>query len=211
MKAWPFCSKNHYINIDRVWDATTMRQCTIGLRCELSKWVRYRQGCRICGILGYWLPGTFFLPGTFCEKMNSAWKGVKVKDTFFARNFYEKMKSAWRSAEVRDTILAGTFCEKMKSAWKSAEVKDTFLPGTFCDKMKSAWKGAEVKDTFWLGTFMKRKVFCISVPHEATCKCIFHDNWLIQYYLSLEAKSLCQRQPLVFLWRPCQIAPKWPN
>merc|ERR1712032_816491 len=101
--------------------------------------VSTRQGCRICGILGYRLPGTFF------EKINIAWKGVKVKDTFFARNFYEKMKSAWKGAEVKDTFWLGTF-------------------------------GAEIKDTFWLGTFMKRKVFCISVPHEATCECIFHDN-----------------------------------
>ena len=55
----------------------------------------------------------FFLPGTFCEKMKSAWKGVEVKDTF----------------------LPGTFCEKKKSALKGAEVKDTFLPGTFSEKM----------------------------------------------------------------------------
>lgn len=118
---------------------------------------------------GYWDTGShaLFLPGTFCEKINIAWKGVKVKDTFFARNFYEKMKSAWKRAEIKDTFLPGTFCDKMKSAWKGAEVKDTFWLGTF---------GAEIKDTFWLGTFMKRKVFCISVPHEATCECIFHDN-----------------------------------
>ena len=80
---------------------------------------------------GYWFPGTFCLPGTFCEKMNSAWRGVKVKDTLFARNFYEKMKSAWKSAEVKDTILAGTFCDKMKSAWKGAEVRYTFLLRSF--------------------------------------------------------------------------------
>ena len=59
----------------------------------------------------------------------------------------------------------------MKSAWKSALVKDTFLPGTFYDEMKSAWKGAEVNATFLLGTFIQRKVVCISVPNEATCKC----------------------------------------
>ena len=68
---------------------------------------------------------------------------------------------------------------------KSAEVKDTILAGTFYEKMKSAWKGAEVKDTFLLGTFMKRKVVCISVPYEATCKCIFHDNCLTQFYLRI--------------------------
>ena len=67
---------------------------------------------------GSWEPGSqaLFLPGTFCEKMKSAWKGVEVKDTF----------------------LPGTFCEKKKSALKGAEVKNTFLPGTFCEKMKSA-------------------------------------------------------------------------
>ena len=70
------------------------------------------------------------LPGTFCEKMKSAWKGVEVKDTF----------------------LPGTFCEKKKSALKGAEVKNTFF------EVKSAWKGAEVKDTFLPGTFMKSSV-----------------------------------------------------
>jgi len=73
--------------------------------------------------------------------------------------------------------LLETFIKKMKSAWKSALiVKDTFLPGTAYDEMKSASICAEVKDTFLLGTFMKRKVVCISVPNEATCKYIFHDN-----------------------------------
>ena len=93
-----------------------------------------------------------------------------------AGTFCEKMKSAWKGAEVKDTFLLETFIKKMKSAWKSALVKDTFLPGTVYDEMKSAWKSSEVKDTFLLGTFMKRKVVCISVPNEATCKCIFHDN-----------------------------------
>ena len=78
-------------------------------------------------------PRHFFLPGTFCEKMKSAWKG----------------------AEVKDTPLPGTFCEKKKSAWKGAEVKDTFLPGTFCRRMKSAWKGVAEKDIFLLGTLKR--------------------------------------------------------
>ena len=89
-----------------------------------------------------------------------------------AGTFCEKMKSAWKGAEVKDTFLLETFIKKMKSAL----VEETFLPGTVYDEMKSAWKGAKVKDTFLLGTFMKRKVVCISVPSETTCKCIFHDN-----------------------------------
>ena len=58
---------------------------------------------------GNLVPRPFFLPGTFCEKMKSAWNGAEEKDTF----------------------LPGTFCDKMKSAWKGAEVKDTFWLGTF--------------------------------------------------------------------------------
>ena len=72
-----------------------------------------------------------------------------------------------------------------------------FLPGTFCEKMNSAWKGVEVKDTFCQKLLWKDKK-CLE-----KCRRKGHffanDNWLIQYYLSLEAKSLCQRQPLVFL------------
>ena len=56
------------------------------------------------------------LPGTFCEKMKSAWKGAEVKDTFL-----------------------------LGPSKNSVEVKGIFLPGTFCDKTKRAWKGAEVK------------------------------------------------------------------
>ena len=91
----------------------------------------YQTGVQNMRDTGIPAPRHFLLPGTFCEKINIAWKGVKVKDTFFARNLYENMKSAWKSAEVKDTILAGTFCEKMKSAWKGVEENDTFLPGTF--------------------------------------------------------------------------------
>ena len=106
------------------------------------------QNMRDPGILA---PRHFFLPGTFCEKMESAWKGAEVKDTILPGTCCETMKSAWKSAEVKDTILPGTCCEKMKSAWKGAEVKDTILPGTCYEKMKSAWKGVEVKDTSLLG------------------------------------------------------------
>ena len=100
-----------------------------------------------CGILGAWFPG-IFLPGTFCEKMKSAWKGVEVKDTFLPGTFCEKKKSALKGAEVKNTFSPGTYCEKMKSALKGAEVEDTLLPGTFCEKIKSAWKSAEVKELF---------------------------------------------------------------
>ena len=31
--------------------------------------------------------------------------------------YYEKMKSAWKKLEVKDLILPGTCYEKMKSAW----------------------------------------------------------------------------------------------
>ena len=47
---------------------------------------------RVAEYAGYWDTGSqaLFLPGTFCEKMTSAWKGVKVKDTFFARTFLKR-------------------------------------------------------------------------------------------------------------------------
>ena len=47
------------------------------------------------------------LPGTFCEKMKSAWKGAEVKDTILPGTCYEKMKSAWKGVEVKDTSLLG--------------------------------------------------------------------------------------------------------
>ena len=34
--------------------------------------------------------GTFLMPGSFCEKMNSAWKGVEVKDTFLPGTFMKR-------------------------------------------------------------------------------------------------------------------------
>ena len=75
--------------------------------------------------------------------MKSAWKSAEVKDTILPGTFCDKMKSAWNGAcRSKGHFFARNFDKKMKSAWKSAEIKDTFLPGTFCDKMKSAWKGA---------------------------------------------------------------------
>ena len=63
---------------------------------------------------GILAPRHFFLPGTFCENMESAWKG----------------------AEVKDSVLPGTCSEKMKSALRGTEIKATFLPGTFYEKME---------------------------------------------------------------------------
>ena len=45
---------------------------------------------KIYGILGAWFPGTFFLPGTFCEKKKRAWKGAEEKDTFLPGTFFLK-------------------------------------------------------------------------------------------------------------------------
>ena len=100
----------------------------------------------------------FFLPGTFCEKMKSAWK----KRTLFCRALFMKSEKCLERQGGKGYflpgifLLPGTFCEKIKSAWKGVEVKDTFLPGTFCEKKKSALKGAEVKNTFLPGTFCEK-------------------------------------------------------